>query len=258
MGAGLADIAGFKGQETGPFAALPHGRRARLGMMMPSGNAVAEPQFSAMLPLDVSLHVTRLRLTGSSPEQLNAMADNVEEAASLVADVQPGLIGFHCTAVSTSSAELERSILERAYAAGGVSVVATSQAICAVLETLGARRIVLVTPYVDHINASEIAFLERNGFEVADEVGLGLFHAHEMAEVEPQKWYELALEHRNPDADAYFISCTAVRSLEVIEPLERDLRKPVLTSNQVMAWHMLRTIGVSDRITGFGQLLSDH
>lgn len=232
--------------------------RARLGLIVPSGNAVAEPQFKAMLPRDISLHVTRLRLTGSSEAELAAMAENVEEAASLLSDVKPTLIGFHCTAVSTSSEELEQSILQRARSASGMDVVATSQAITGALNALGARRLVLVTPYVEHINASEIAFLNRRGFEVDDAFGLGIFHAHEMAAVEPDEWYDLVLSRHHDDTDIYFISCTAVRSLEVIEPLEKRLGKPVITSNQAMAWHTLRTMGVNDRMAGWGRLLSDH
>ena len=56
-------------------------------------------------------------------------------------------------------------------------------------------------------------------------------------------------------ADAYFISCTAVRSAEVIEPLERDLDRPVVTSNQAMVWHSLKTAGVRDSVSGYGRLM---
>ena len=58
------------------------------------------------------------------------------------------------------------------------------------------------------------------------------------------------------DAEAYFISCTAVRSLEVIADLERDLGKPVVTSNQAAAWHSLRKLGIKDEIAGYGRLLT--
>lgn len=237
---------------------MNYGQRARFGMMVPSGNVVAEAQFSAMFPADIAFHVTRLRLTGSSREELEAMAENVEEASSLLADVKPDLIGFHCTAVSTLSEDLENSILTRARAASEIEVVATSQAIIGALKALEAKSVVLISPYVEHINASEIAYLKRRGIEVIDAVGLGIYHASEMAKVEPQRWYDLAMSRRHPDADAYFISCTAIRSLEVIEPLEHRLGKPVITSNQTMAWHMLRTTGVEDRLAGCGRLLARH
>jgi maleate isomerase len=62
---------------------------------------------------------------------------------------------------------------------------------------------------------------------------------------------------RDPAAEAYFISCTAVRSADVIEALERDLGRPVITSNQGMLWGALRAAGIADRRAGFGRLLRD-
>lgn len=99
---------------------IRYGWRGRLGILLPSGNVAAEPQFQAMLPDGVSLHTTRLRLTGSSDAQLQAMTDNVEEAASLLGDAGVDLILFHCTAVSTWDAEAEEPLIARIAKATGV------------------------------------------------------------------------------------------------------------------------------------------
>ena len=64
-----------------------------------------------------------------------------------------------------------------------------------------------------------------------------------MIAVEPGEWYRRVKRQRHDDADAYFISCTAIRAAEAIEPLERDLGKPVVTSNQAMVWHSLKPAG---------------
>lgn len=242
----------------GATGAIRFGARARLGLIIPSGNSVAEGELAAMLPLDISLHVTRLRLTGSAPEELAAMTRDIDVAASLVGDVQPRLVGFHCTAVSTQDAELEADILTRAKAASGVEVVATSGALVAALNVLAAKKVVMVTPYLDHIVQSEIAFLARHGIEVEDALGLGLNTTEEMAAVDPERWYALTEARLRNEADAYFLSCTAIRSLGVIERLEARSGKPVITSNQVMAWHMMRQAGFEDRPEGVGQLLSHY
>src|SRR3979490_718017 len=94
-------------------SAINYGTRARLGMLLPSGNQAAEPQFHAMLPSGVSLHPTRLELPGSSESDLLAMVERVEDAAALVADAGADLVMFHCTAVSTFSSALEKSIKKR-------------------------------------------------------------------------------------------------------------------------------------------------
>jgi maleate cis-trans isomerase len=59
---------------------------------------------------------------------------------------------------------------------------------------------------------------------------------------------------RRDDADAYFISCANIRSIDVIEVLERDLGKPVITSNQAAFWRALRMAGVNDVIPALGSL----
>jgi maleate isomerase len=59
------------------------------------------------------------------------------------------------------------------------------------------------------------------------------------------------------ESEAVFISCTDLNAIGLIDYLEADLGKPVITSNQATMWHMLRLIGVKDRIGGFGRLLSE-
>jgi maleate isomerase len=102
----------------------------------------------------------------------------------------------------------------------------------------------------------ESAFLEGRQISVLKAVGLNIPQAKDMISVEPGEWYRLVRANLRDEADAYFISCTAVRSLEVIADLERDIGKPVVTSNQVAAWHALRTMGVKDSIAGCGRLLT--
>jgi maleate isomerase len=240
------------------MATINYGSRAKLGMLLPSGNQAAEPQFNAMLPAGVALHTTRLKLLGSSEKELLAMTERVEEAARLVADSDANLVLFHCTAVSTFSAALEESIKQRVARASGKPATATSEAIVTALRTLGAKRIVMLSPYIDEINAREAAYFRAFGFEIIDCAGLGCVDAPSMMAVTPAQWRELTLAHRHDEADAYLLSCTTVRSSEVAEELERELGRPVVTSNTAAVWHCLRQMGIADRVAGFGQLLAEH
>lgn len=237
---------------------IDYGERLRIGMLIPSGNVVIEPQVKAMLPPGVALYVTRLPLTGSSEQELRAMGEGVGDAARLLADARVGQIAFNCTAVSTFSKEMEGSIKRRIAQATGLDPLATSEALVAALRALGARRIVLLTPYIPAVHEREAAFLRAEGFEVLGGHALGIDTNAEMAALAPETWSELARRHRDPRAEAYLVSCTAIRSAEVIEELERELGRPVITSNQALAWHCLRTAGIADRIDGFGSLLSLH
>jgi len=231
-----------------------YGWRLRLGMLLPSSNPVGEPEVAAMLPPGISLHTTRLKLAGSSREELLAMTAKVEEGAALLADAGVDLIGFNCTAVSTFDETMAENIRARISKASAVPAISTADGIVAGFQALGVQRLVLLTPYIDPVNEREIAFLARHGIEVLSHSGLGLSEGQGMASVEPGEWYRRALAMRNPQADAYFLSCTAIRVLPIIEALERDLDKPVLTSNQALVWHVLRTSGFRDAPPGLGML----
>lgn len=237
---------------------IDYGERLRVGMLIPSGNVIIEPQVNAMLPQGVALYATRLPLRGSSEGELLAMARNVEEAARLLAHAEVGLIAFNCTSVSTYSKAMEAGIQQRIAAATGLPALMTSEAIVEALRRLKSKRIVLLTPYIADVNAREAGFLKESGFEVLSETGLGLDTNTEMARLAPEVWLDLARNKRSDRADAYLVSCTAVRSAEVIDALERELGRPVVTSNQAIAWYCLRKAGIQDQVPGFGALLCEH
>jgi maleate isomerase len=153
--------------------------------------------------------------------------------------------------------EIPGQITERVAAITPIPLTITSEAVVDALRTLDAKNIVLMTPYLQETNDREVRFLAHHGVNVLRERGLGLEGGVEMGKVEPQQWFDETVALRDPKADAYFISCTTVRSAEVIDALEDALGKPVLTSNQAMLWRALRDTGIDDRISGFGRLLRD-
>src|ERR1700722_2806248 len=136
------------GKTPGMAPAIPLGWRLRLGLLIPSVNTVAEPQLNAMLPMGVSLHTTRLKLTGSSDTELLAMLDGVEAAAALLADAEPQRILFHCTAVTAFDVGMIDRIRSRIAAATNIPIDVTSEALVAAFRALEARRVVMITPYI--------------------------------------------------------------------------------------------------------------
>lgn len=236
--------------------AIDYGERLRIGMIVPSGNIVAEAQVRAMLPKGVAINVTRLPLTGSSPEALHGMLDGLEAAAQLLAHARVHLIAFNCTAISTFSLAIESQIKERIRRASGIETVLTSEGIVHALRTLGASKVALLTPYPPDVNTREVGFLKANGIEVVTEAGMGLDHPGDMAALSPSEWFDFVCRHKSQGAQAYFISCTAIRSAEVISALEAELGRPVVTSNQAIAWHCLRSQKIPDPVPGFGKLFT--
>lgn len=207
-----------------------------------------------MLPSGVSLHITRSKLTGGDEAAVRAMTDAVEPDSQLLADAKPDLIYFHCTSATTFAPGVDDDIIRRIEGATGVPASTTSKALLAALNALGARTVSLITPYLHEINVREVAFLEHHGFEVLNEVGLGLEAPNDMLEVPPAQWLEMARTHTDPRADVCFLSCAATRAVECVEETEAAIGRPVLVSNQLAGWYAMRLVGVEDRIAGFGQL----
>ena len=238
---------------------IAYGDRARLGVLVPSGNAVAEPELRAMLPPEVGMVVARLPLRGSSEAELLAMAGSLESAAGLLADARPDAIAFHCTAVSTFDPTMADGLRRRITAATGLPALATADALLAAVAELGARRVLLVTPYIEAVHAREAAFLEANGMRVVGGSCMGIDTNAEMAGISPaaigaQARAALAAA---PHADLCLVSCTAIRSGAAIGGMEAELGVPVVTSNQALAWYAMRALGLLEPVRGFGRLLSE-
>lgn len=239
-----------------PVPAIEYGDRLRLGIIVPSGNVIAEPQIRVMLPAGVAALMTRLALRGTSEAELRRMEEGVEDAARLLADAQVDRIVFHCTAVTTFSPESGPAIRQRITAATGIPGLVTSDALVAAFRALQIRRVVLLSPYIAPVHQREIAFLEYLGLTVVGEAALGIDTNDAMARLSPEQLEDWALSQRNSQADGYFLSCTALRTAELIRGLEQRLGSAVLTSNQVMVWYALRDAGLSDRDATWGQLMN--
>ena len=74
--------------------------------------------------------------------------------------------------------------------------------------------------------------------------------------VKPEFIKDFAISLDRDDVDAIFISCGALRALDIIDEIEATIGKPVIYSNQAMIWDTLRLAGINDRFHGYGQLLS--
>jgi len=102
--------------------------RARVGLIIPSGNSLTEPQFNHYMPAGVGIHVTRLRMTGKFRKPLEDLKPPLREAAEALSDVKPGLIVFHCTANSMESGLAhENAIVDIIERASGCPTITTAR-----------------------------------------------------------------------------------------------------------------------------------
>jgi maleate isomerase len=231
--------------------------QSRIGLIIPSSNRLAEPQFHTYAPPHVGVHFTRLRMTGKWRKPLAELKKSLAETAQALSDTKPNLIVFHCTANSMENGLAhEAAIIETVQSASGCQTITTAQAITTALNQLAIKKLVLISPYVKQTNEHEIHYLSECGFNVVHDCGLSL-GSDGYAAVTPQEWINVVRENTRPDADGYLLSCTNTRTIEVIEDLERQLGKPVITSNQATLWACLKKLGVPYSNKKLGRLLTN-
>ncbi len=232
--------------------------RAKLGFVLLATEQTVQDDVYTLRPPGVGVHFARAAIADSiTTETLAAQADLLAPcAASLLPDGSLDVVSYACTSGSLVIGET------RVFAelSKGAPKAKTSSIITGVIQALTAfqaKSIVVATPYLDEVNAAEQAYLEQAGFTVQAIAGLNLEKDSDMVRVAPDFIQDFALSLDQPDADAIFISCGALRSLDVVEAIESIASKPVICSNQAMMWHALRLAGITDKIKGFGRLLRD-
>jgi maleate isomerase len=242
-----------------------YGHRARMGLIVPSSNTVCEQEVAALCPDGVAAYTARI-LFEPTMIGLRAMKNHVERASlELSSEGICRIIAFCCTVGSMLEGyEAEKEILRLIEKASGTPAITTATAVSAALDVLHIKRVAVATPYTSEINRKEKESLELRGIHVTDIKGYHESLApHELkndriGRLLPQKAYEMGLRVNGKDNQAIFISCTNFRAIEIIECLERQTGKPVISSNQATLWHALRKLGIEDSIKGFGRLLEHH
>ena len=233
------------------------GWRGRIGLITVVCGSSTEAEFNRYVPEGVAVLTTRIPLGKITPEAHLKMVPYVDEAASLLVGAEVDVIVFADTAGSLmKGAGYDKEIIERLQDRTGLLVTTTSTGVVEALSTLNIRKIAVATPYPDDVNQAEKAFLEDSGFEVAHIKGLELLEPRLVPQVPPGEMYRLAKEVFSEDVEGVFISCTGLHVDSIIELLEKDLKRPVITSNQVMLWDVLRKIDVHDKIQGLGKLFT--
>jgi maleate isomerase len=237
---------------------LVYGWRGRIGLIVPSSNTTMESEFWKAVPSGVSIHVSRGFQVITTAEGLRTLHEEAVHEVRKLATAEVDVIVFGCTTGSLlEGVEWERSLRENLEKVSNTKVITTSQAIVEAFKVLGAKKLVVATPYVEDLNIREKKFLEDNGFKVLSIKGLGIIKNTEIGKQPPWVAYRLALEvAQGSDADLVFISCTNFRTFEVIEPLESKLGVPVVSSNTASLWLALRTIGIRDKLP-YGRLLRE-
>ncbi len=236
-----------------------YGWRGRIGVVTLATDTTVINEYMRMVPRGISLHQCPIVLPNASVSReaiVSAVSSSqLDDAATRLAWGELSVITLACTLGSLlEGVGWDQAIIRRLTEASGVRATTTTTAVLEALKALGAHKIALATPYPQDLTEFEVQFLESLGYTVVDYKGLGINDDRSIARLEPEDAYRLVRELQVSGADAVFISCTAFHCSDVIEPLEADLRIPVITSNQANAWHCCRLMGVQEAVQGYGRL----
>ena len=235
------------------------GASARCGLITLATDQTVEDEFRRVLPrAGATLYHTRLwNDPVIDPVTLRAIEARIAPATELLL---PGLdfdvIAFGCTsAAMVIGGERVQQLVQGVKPSAKVThpLLAVSEG----MRAAGIRKIALLTPYVRSVNDGIAAWLADHGIEVEIAGSFSEPSDLAVARIDAGSVEQAALRLlRESDAQALFVSCTSIRTLEVVARIEAESGRLVTSSNHALAWHTLRLAGLDTAGHGPGRLFA--
>ncbi len=226
--------------------------RARIGLVVPFSNTNLESDLFMLRPQGVSLHVMRaggydLDKVPDSEQMRKFALASLDEMISSLSAARPDVILYGCTSATLAHGPgFDREFAKRITDMSGVPAVTAASALVEALEALKVKHIAFSSPYIEQLNQEAISFLEHCGIQTVSSAYVGSdLGNYGQGELTPDEVYELGCRADHPKAETIVLSCTDMRSVEAVEALERDLRKPVVASNQALLFAAVRRLSLS-------------
>jgi len=231
------------------------GTRATMGLVVLKTDEAMEGDFRAFIPADgFALHHTRIPFDPRvTKETLGQMEQDLSASVRMLPDAAMfDVIGYGCTSGSAVIGEDRiaariQSVFPDALTTNPLSATK------AALSAMGAKRIAVVTPYVADVAETLRLRLAEAGFETVTQASFEQIEDASVARISPDSIYD-AIVSTGTGVDAVFASCTNLRTANVICRAEDALGVPVISSNQALAWHMMRLAGLKDAPAALGRL----
>jgi arylmalonate decarboxylase len=245
----LAGAAGTAGAAT---------REPFLGLVMPVDPSVP-PEAAAMYPTGIHFSAAAVGLKTMTPKGYDEVLERIVPAAKALSLQGAQAIVLMGTSLSFyKGAAFNRELTRRLSAASGCPAVTMSTAVSDGLKSVGGKRLAVATAYDDEVNKRLRTFLQEEGFEVLTIRGLGVENVGDIVNVTRDGLLRFSVEvfESAQRPDALLISCGGLRTLDLLEPLERQCQVPVVSSLPHALRAGVRLLGKSGRVPGHGRLLS--
>jgi len=241
-------------------------QHVRIGLVVPSSNVTVETEMPRILgahaSASFSFHASRMRMAKVSPEELAAMNAQRGRCILELGDAGPDVILYACLValMSVGPGEHQRveGLVAEQLATGGshARVRSSAGALVEALHAIPARRIALVTPYVQPLAEKVVHYLEAEGFAVADWRALEVEDNREVGCISGERVMEAARSLDLSGVDALVISaCVQMPSLPLVDAAEQELGLPVISAATAGAYSILRAAGLPLDVPAAGALL---
>lgn len=231
-------------------------RATQIGLIVLQADETIERDMRHLLPETAELLVSRVPSGAHvTRESLATMEAELERSAALLPQsAKPAAIGYGCT---SGTAEIGAKAVADAIMAGTATAHVTDPvtALIAACRRLGVTRIGLLSPYIESVSTRLRDVLGADGIEVCAFASFNESEEGRVARIGPESIIAAADKlSAQVQMDAMFLSCTNLRTLDVIETIEAKTGMPVLTSNQVLAWHLMHLTGIDAPLANAGVL----
>jgi len=190
-------------------------------------------------------------------ETLKKMADDITHVTKdILPDQKLDCVAYGCT--SGTIAAGYNSIFEKVNAAKPNTKVTTPiTAAIKALKKLKVNKISIFTPYTDEINQSVVGYFKKENFIINELSYFDIASDLDIGKVDDKYLFEVLNKINLKDSEALFVSCTALPVLSLIEDLEKNLKKFVVSSNQALIWDSLNQINSNINVVGYGKLFNN-
>ena len=230
----------------------------RIGLIALATDFIIEKDFIKIIKdKDIDFFVNRIECYNPlSKENLIKMSEKVTDVTkNILPDENLDCVVYGCTTgtIAVGYDTIERKVKE---AKPKAKITTPSTAAIKALKKLNIKKIAIFTPYSKKLNDEVINYFSSQGFDIVANTYLDIAADYDIGKVDQNFLFETLSQIEIKNADALFISCTALPVLNIIERLEKKLGKPVITSNQSLIWDTLESIGMNKEIQGFGKLFN--
>ena len=231
----------------------------RIGLITLASDFRIEKDFNNLIyGKDIDLFCNRIKCYNPlTNETLKKMADDITDVTKeILPDQKLDCVAYGCT--SGSIAAGYDSIFEKVNKAKPNTKVSTPiTAAIKGMKKLGIKNLSIFTPYTSEINDSVADFFNKENFKINDMNYFDIASDLDIGKVDSNHLFSVLKKIDLSKSDALFVSCTALPVLPLINDLEKELNKPVISSNQALIWDCLELINSNNNIEGFGRLFKN-